>query len=184
MSRHDWSWAWLPDLGSGTERFAGEVTPAGAVLSGTVAAVLKGTAIDARYRVEVDAGWTTRKVAVAIANLGRSIDLTANGIGRWSDAEGVWIPALDGCIDVDISLTPSTNILPIRRLGLQVGESAEVTVAYLLAPELALRPGRQRYTRLADRLWRFEAPEFNFAADITVDADCFVVDYPGLFRRD
>lgn len=58
-----------------------------------------------------------------------------------------------------------------------------MTVAYVLAPELTLRPGRQRYSRLADRLWRFEAPEFDFTADIAVDAEGFVVDYPGLFRR-
>lgn len=107
MNRLNWTWTWLPDLGTGTERFAGEVTADGAVLSGAVTAMLGGVAIDARYRVEADARWATRKVSVEIANLGRGIELTANGIGRWSDAAGVWIPALDGCIDVDISSAAS-----------------------------------------------------------------------------
>jgi hypothetical protein len=122
-------------------------------------------------------------VRVEIANLGRAVELRANGIGRWSDAGGTWIPALDGCIDVDISLTPSTNTLPIRRLAIGRGGSADIKVAYILAPELSLRAGPQRYTHLADRLWRFQSIDSGFTADLSVDAEGFVVDYPGLFRR-
>lgn len=80
-------------------------------------------------------------------------------------------------------MTPFTNTLAIRRLGLKVGESAEIKVAYILVPELSLRAASQRYTRVADRLWRFEALDIDFTADITVDEGGFVMDYPGLFRR-
>ncbi len=80
-------------------------------------------------------------------------------------------------------MTPFTNTLAIRRLGLEVGESAEIKVAYILVPELSLRAAPQRYTRLADRLWRFDGLDIDFTADLTVDESGFVIEYPGLFRR-
>jgi hypothetical protein len=122
-------------------------------------------------------------VRVEIANLKRVLDISANGIGRWSDSGGTWIPALDGCIDVDISLTPATNTLPIRRLDPPLGAGVDIKVAYILAPELSLRAGPQRYTRVGDRLWRFNGVDINFTADISVDEEGFVADYPGLFHR-
>jgi hypothetical protein len=80
-------------------------------------------------------------------------------------------------------MTPFTNTLAIRRLGLKVGQAAEIKVAYVLVPELRLRAAPQRYTRLAERRWRFDGLDLDFTADLTVDADGFVVEYPGLFRR-
>ena len=183
MTQRRWRWDWLPDQGAGSEMFEYEALAGGHVLHGKIVGNLEGAGLEAGYRVEADAAWRTRLVRVEIAGRGRVLEISANGIGRWSDADGTWIPALDGCIDVDISLTPSTNTLPIRRLPVGLGESVDIKVAYILAPELGLRAGPQRYTRLADRLWRFHAVDSGFTADISVDADGFVVDYPGLFRR-
>jgi hypothetical protein len=36
---------------------------------------------------------------------------------------------------------------------------------------------------LAPGRFRFESPAFDFTADLTVDEDGLVIDYPGLFRR-
>jgi hypothetical protein len=109
--------------------------------------------------------------------------MLSDGAGHWRRADGAPLPELDGCIDPDISMTPFTNTLPIRRLGLGIGDTAEIGVAYVLVPELSLRAAPQRYTRLGDRLWRFESLDSGFTADLTVDAEGLVVDYPGLFRR-
>ena len=183
MTRQSWRWEWLSEQGAGGETFEYAASADSHVLRGAVSATQEGTRIEGEYVVEADARWVTRRVQVRIANPNRAVDLRANGTGRWSDAEGTWVPALDGCIDVDISLTPSTNTLPIRRLALGVGESADIKVAYVLAPELTLRAGAQRYTRLGERLWRFHSLESGFTADLAVDEDGLVIDYPGLFRR-
>ena len=94
---------------------------------------------------------------------------------------------LDGWIDVDISATPFTNTLPIRRLGLEHGESEELTVTYIRVPELLVGPERQRYGCLEAQtdggLYRFEALPSGFTAELPVDVDGLVIDYPGLFRR-
>ena len=49
------------------------------------------------------------------------IDLLADGEDGWTTRGGAAMPELEGCVDVDISATPVTNILPIRRLGLAPG---------------------------------------------------------------
>src|SRR5712664_99467 len=38
--------------------------------------------------------------------------------------------------DIDLAVTPATNTLPIRRLNLEVGQSQEVTAAWLKFPDL------------------------------------------------
>jgi len=50
--------------------------------------------------------------------------------------DGRLVPELEGCMDVDISVTPFTNTLPIQKLGLAPTESPEVSVAYVEGTEL------------------------------------------------
>ncbi|HET8576634.1 MAG TPA: putative glycolipid-binding domain-containing protein [Methylomirabilota bacterium] len=48
----------------------------------------------------------------------------------------------------------------------------------------AVHPQPQAYTRLADRLYLFENLDGSgFQANLPVDEDCVVLDYPDLFRR-
>jgi hypothetical protein len=88
---------------------------------------------------------------------------------------------------IDISATPFTNTLPIRRLGLKPGESEQLAVTYVRVPELLVGPEWQRYGCLEARaeggLYRFEALPAGFTAELPVDAEGLVIDYPGLFRR-
>jgi hypothetical protein len=85
---------------------------------------------------------------------------------------------------VDIQATPLTNTLPIRRLALQAGESTDIRLCYIEVPSLTVSPATQRYTALeTGRLYRFESLESDFTADLPVDEDGFVLDYPGLFKR-
>jgi uncharacterized protein len=94
---------------------------------------------------------------------------------------------LDGCLDLDISRTPFTNTLPIRRVALAPGESTDLLVAYTSVPDLSIRPVRQRYTCLSrtpsDGTYRYEGLESNFTADLLVDEKALVVDYPGIWKR-
>ena len=66
---------------------------------------------------------------------------------------------LEGCEYVDISQTPFTNTLPIKRLGLMPGESAEICVAYFEGAELQPWTKPRRYTCLekdsSGELYRF-----------------------------
>jgi hypothetical protein len=135
------------------------------------------------YQLACDPTWRTRELTVRVAGTTQRLVLRSDGSGIWHNEAGEELPALRGCIDVDITATPLTNTLPIRRLHLAEGRSAVVRVAYITVPELDVSPSEQRYARLGPRTYRFELADGSFTRDITVDADGFVLDYPGLFRR-
>jgi hypothetical protein len=135
------------------------------------------------YRIVCDAAWRVRRVEIAVLGADVAFAFSADGAGNWTDAEGLPLPHLAGAIDVDITATPFTNTLPIRRYGLEIGESVEIVVAYVSFPDLALTADPQRYTRLDERRYRFEALASDFHRDIEVDGDGLVVSYPGLFKR-
>ena len=87
-------------------------------------------------------------------------------------------------MDIDIWPTPFTNSFPIRRVPLEVGERREFRMAWVFAPDLTVSPQPQAYTQLADRLYLFESlVGSGFSAELPVDEDGIVLDYPGLFRR-
>lgn len=137
----------------------------------------------ARYELICDFNWHVRHVWVSLIGENIGIVLSSDGNGRWSDKNGDK-PELRGAIDVDIAATPFTNTLPIRRLKLGAGQSAEIKTVYISLPELTVTSDPQRYTCLEEgRLYRFESLDVDFVRDIEVDADGFVVTYPGLFRR-
>jgi len=138
------------------------------------------------YQVVWDEAWRLRDARLVVTTEGamRSLRLETDGKGHWRDGEGRALPELDGCIDIDIWPTPFTNTFPIRRQPLAIGERREFVMAWVSAPELTVRPMRQGYTRLADRLYRYESLEATgFRADLPVDEDDIVLDYPGVFRR-
>lgn len=87
-------------------------------------------------------------------------------------------------MDIDVSATPFTNTLPIRRLGLAPGEAREILVAYVAVPALVPEPVWQRYTCLeAGRRYRYEGLFRSYVGELSVDADGLALDYPGTFRR-
>jgi hypothetical protein len=142
----------------------------------------------ARYQLTCDRRWQLRSAGIAPLRAGQQpLVLQTNGAGHWTTPAGEALPDLAGCLDIDISATPFTNTLPIRRLTLRPGEAREIGVVYIALPDLQCRPLRQRYTCLAAHpdggLYRFEHLESGFTAELPVDADGLVLDYPGLFRR-
>jgi hypothetical protein len=141
----------------------------------------------ARYRIEAAPDWTMRRCEIRVEEPcqgERRLDLHIDGDGRWRDeAARKALPELDGCRDVDIQISPFTNSLPIGRLTLAQGRSAEIRAAYITVPELTLAPAPQRYTRLGPDRYRYEGLGTGFAAEIAIDAEGLVLDYPGVFQR-
>lgn len=153
----------------------------------------EGSPFRIRYRLDTDDAFHTRSVRVDRFGVdvgdetdGDSLVLTTNGSGSWTLDDR---PAthLDGCLDVDVAVTPLTNTLPIRRLALDPEESVTIDVAYLDPVEFEVSATRQRYTCLArgdaGARYRYEGVESGFTAELMVDDAGVVRDYPGLFRR-
>jgi uncharacterized protein len=136
-----------------------------------------------QYRVQCDRSWCVRSAEIGLIGEGRKIKISGDGKGNWSDASGKALPKLRGAIDIDLSVTPFTNTLPIRRLKLKVGQSADIRTVYIVAPALTLTTDPQRYTRLGERRYRYESLDSDFTRVVEVDRRGLVVKYPGLFRR-
>jgi uncharacterized protein len=144
-------------------------------------------AFRARYRIEAAGDWTMRSCEIRLeepAAAERRLSLQVDAEGSWRDiVSGQELPALSGCREVDIQVSPFTNSLPIGRLRLGSGQSAEIRAAYITVPELTLAPAPQRYTRLGPDRYRYEGLGTGFAAEIALDGDGLVLDYPGIFQR-
>ncbi|SMF53958.1 hypothetical protein SAMN06265365_11877 [Tistlia consotensis] len=112
----------------------------------------------------------------------RRLALARDAAGAWS-RDGSPAPELAGCSDPDLGCSPSTNALPVRRLALPVGGSAEIRAAWIRFPGLTIEPSVQRYERLAERRWRYRSLASGFVAEIEVDALGLPTDYQGVWRR-
>jgi hypothetical protein len=137
------------------------------------------------YRIECDAGWRTLKLSVHGQVAGRplALQLVRSVNGEWR-ADGQPTAALRGCVDVDLGFSPSTNLLPIRRLGLGVGDRAAVRAAWVRFPTLALEVLDQVYTRLGTDSYRYESADGAFRRDLTVSGEGWVTDYPDFWRAE
>lgn len=173
---------WSDWDGTGLEHLSLTQTGTETVVDSLVIGARGGIPYGLRYRLKIDPQWRVREVLTERIG-GPGLHILSDGKGSWTEAEGRALPRLDGCIDVDIAATPFTNTLPIRRLALQKGQAQEIRVAYLPLPDLELSAADQRYTRIADRRYLYEAEASGFAAELEVDEEGIVQDYPGLFRR-
>ncbi len=173
---------WRPAKGAGLEHVTLSETQQGYSAHGVAVGARGGAPYGLTWRVKTDRGWNT--TALWLMNTdGESVALASDGAGNWHDADGEPLPAFAGCLFPDIAATPFTNTLPIRRLGLDVGESARIRVLYLPVPSLVPEVVEQRYTRLAPRRWLYEGLFRGFQAELEVDADGIVLDYPETFLR-
>jgi hypothetical protein len=175
---------WQDWSGKGIEHLVLRDGPEDIVAEAVILGATDEGVFAARYRIVCDKSWRVRKAEISQIGEGYAIELASDGAGNWVDGSVTPLPRLASAIDIDISVTPFTNTLPIRRLGLQAGQSAEILAAYVQLPGLAFTTDRQRYTCLEpNRRYRYESLDSDFTRDIEVDDRGLVVTYPGLFRR-
>jgi hypothetical protein len=160
----------------------------GFLLSGQVNGLTRGVPFSVQYRVECDPKWQTRSVGLSLGMGGRptGMRIMADDKRQWW-LDGRELEDVRGCEFVDLGVTPSTNTLPIRAFDLPVGAGREFVAAWIRFPDLAMLPLRQRYTRLSDRLYRYESlvnGKTGFVAELSVDGDGLVIDYQGVWKRE
>jgi hypothetical protein len=151
---------------------------AGVRLAGTVLAIQEGAPQEVRYAIDLDRRWQTRRAEVRITD-GPSLLLDSDGRGHWA-AGGGRVLELDGCRDIDLEISPSTNTLPIRRLAPAEGRSVAARAAWVRFPSLGLEPLDQTYERLSATAYRYRSGDFT--ADLEVDTEGLVVRYGDLWE--
>jgi uncharacterized protein len=185
---HPQTICWQPTWNSASEGLGLEhllLTP-GMVESVILAIDEDGEAFRLAYRLLWDEDWQLHSADLSLAKgaTSRLLSLRTDGKGNWQDGEGKPLAELDGCMDIDIWPTPFTNSFPILREPMAMGERRSFRMAWVDGPALTVKPQVQDYTRVKDKLYLFENLDGSgFQAELPVDEDGIVLDYPGLFRR-
>ena len=174
-------WRRLDERGHESARLSPDAT--GWRLTGAAVFAYEGDACLLQYDIRCDAAWRTLAAQVTgwLGAREVAIHLTRDDAARWS-LNGADCPDVAGCTDLDLNFSPSTNLLPIRRLALPVGASAEVRAAWLRFPSFTLEPLPQVYRHPGETAWRYEASGGTFTADLTVNAAGFVTRYPAFWE--
>lgn len=168
----------------GSESALLEETTGGWLLTGSAVFLHENQPCGLAYTIECATDWRTLSANIS-GHVGINrhdflIDVIENS---WRK-NGKDYPKVMGCIDIDIGFSPSTNLLPIRRLPLAVGESIEVKAAWLQFPSMELIPLPQIYTRETGTKYRYESPENDFLCMIETNQDGFVTSYPGFWHEE
>jgi hypothetical protein len=175
-------WRWLQ--GTGLERFEFLRTADEWIFRGTILTLVHDAAAEARYEITCDHLFRTRGANISVRDgVGeRTLKIAAES-GRWYE-NGIENQTLAGAIDIDLGWSPSTNTLPIKRLGLKIGQtSGEFNAAWVRFPELTLQPLPQEYLRLGDCKYRYSSRGGAFVAELLVDEHDLVLDYEGFWQR-
>lgn len=160
----------------------------GYVLDGHTAAVEDGEPWAVHFTLDVDDDWRTQQCIVHSWSALGALEtlLTRDPAGHWR-VDGVLVPELEGCFDVDLEASACTNLLPVRRAEAAAGSAMETPAAFVRAPGLEVERLEQTYSRLAgvDDGARFEyrAPRFDYADELEFAADGLVTEYPGIATR-
>lgn len=155
---------------------------------GMIVGMIDGFLFRLRYEAQCDPAYQFQSVNVQMLQpFQQTLTLARAHDGSWRDGDQNVLHDLAGAYDIDLSASPFTNTLPIRRLNLQRDQPAEIMVAFIELPAFTVRPERQRYTLTHTsseyHTYHFEHLSTGYTEDIRVDAAGFVLDYPGLFQR-
>lgn len=154
-----------------------------------VQGIIRGKSPDftVQYKISLTPEWVFRDVEIQSKDAddkGKQIFIASDGNGKWTDYKNQRIEGLAEAVDIDFILTPLTNSLPIKRLHLGRGESADITVAHISFPDLNVKPDQQRYTCIEPgRVYRFDSLTSDFTQDIEFDENGLVSNYPQMFKR-
>jgi uncharacterized protein len=152
-------------------------------IDGTALFVDAGLPVRLDYRVSCDAAWNTLSASVAgwIGDRAIDVQIAAGDDHQWL-VNGTPEPVISGCVDVDLNFSPSTNLLPVRRLKLEVGEEAVVRAAWLRFPSFRMEVLEQVYRRTAADVYEYESAGGSFKAQLRVNAFGFPVEYADVWQ--
>lgn len=135
------------------------------------------------YEVALTANWDIKEVSIKSLLVERVIKLVHKS-GQWYDGAGKHLAEFDGVELVDISISPFTNTLPIKKLQFEGEKPQKVDVIYFDENKFSLQLVQQIYSKIDERIYRYQDIVLpGFVSDITVDSEGLVVDFSKMFKR-
>ncbi|MCF6322115.1 MAG: putative glycolipid-binding domain-containing protein [Rhizobiaceae bacterium] len=154
------------------------------IASSTVIGDRGGLSYGIKYTIICSPDWVVRSFKIEKTD-GNSLAMNSDGEGNWFNEDGSSASRFKGIIDIDLSGTPFTNTMPIRRLQSHTpGKSQRFKMLYIPFDTLDPKIDKQQYTCIKPfKKYRYEALGRQFTADLKVDENAIVLDYPALFKR-
>jgi uncharacterized protein len=145
-------------------------------------------AFAAYYDLLTDETGATKRLGmtVTLAERERQLVVARDEENMWmiTDHQGESRAAYDGALDVDVVFSPFFNALPIRRMGLnERADSITVSTIYVTLPDMSVASAAVSYSSAGDSGEGIKVHSPVSDTTLTVDADGFIVDYPGLAER-
>ena len=160
------------------------ITDIGSEISSSIIGTYANQLFKIEYQIRTNQYWETTffEIKSQLNNTIEIIRFRKEGKERWY-VNGQLDGKFNGCIDIDISLTPFTNTLPINRLKLSEKEGEQIEVLYVDVLGRKMMPVQQKYIKLSQTDYKYENVPNDFESVIVVDDLGLVVEYPGLFKR-
>lgn len=158
------------------------ITTMGAEINSVIVGEYRKKIYRVEYTIRTSQNWETQffEIHGQHNNHRDHFIFESDGNGNWKTL-GKASQQFQGCIDIDIPVTPFTNTLPVNRLKLEPGEERQIEVIYIDILERQITRVKQKYKRIATTAYHYENVPNDFEAKIEVDEMGFVVDYPALF---
>lgn len=151
------------------------------------AATAVNPAFGAYYDLQTDESGATKRfgLTVTLAERERQLAIARDEENMWlvTDHQGERRAGYNGALDIDLVFSPFFNALPIRRLGIhEKAESLALPMVYVNVPGMTVDAATVSYTS-EGRLDAIKLRSPVADTSVTVDAEGFIVDYPGLAER-
>ncbi|MGN8055392.1 putative glycolipid-binding domain-containing protein [Pedobacter sp. 22163] len=158
-------------------------TDNGVAITSIITGQVNNQAIKISYKILTDTLWATYFVEINVISGRNEKTLLLEKKGAYWLVNNTIDHRFDGCVDIDISLTPFTNTLPIRRLVFNGQLSNRIEVIYIDIIADMIIPVRQYYTKISDSVYLYEDEKSTFKAELKTDSYGLVIEYPKLFRE-
>ncbi|RYD49622.1 MAG: hypothetical protein EOP60_13465 [Sphingomonadales bacterium] len=150
-------------------------------LSGTAVFLHEGRPASLGYSLDLNPDWSTRAGRIYGFVGGNTVERRIERVGPDWTLDGVPQPGVRGCVDLDFGFTPATNCPQLKRMALEVGQSAEINVAWLDVESTALAALPQIYRREGLDAYDYNSPQGPYHATLRIAESGFVRDYPDLW---
>lgn len=158
-------------------------TDNGVAVTSIITCQVNNQATKILYKILTDTLWETYFVEINVILGGNEKTLLLEKKGDHWLVNNKIDHRFDGCVDIDISLTPFTNTLPIRRLVFIGQLSNRIEVIYIDIIADLIIPVRQYYTKISNSVYLYENEKSTFKAELKTDPYGLVIEYPKLFRE-
>src|SRR6266704_1452338 len=174
---------WRGLLWNSLEQFSLEKKLARHVLEGFIVGIIEKKPFNLHYKVTCDSKWQTPQAEITTTRgqERKRLNLVVDQKSRWLQDDHE-LARVRGARDIDINMTPSTNMLPIKRLHLGPGKSGEITTAWVQFPKMTITPGQQTYASLGHRTYEYKSSRFK--TEIKLDQHGLVENYPPYWKME